>query len=42
MMLTGKTIRTDKAKKMGLVDQVVDAIGKSSIKSIVFPYLEGA
>lgn len=27
MMLTGKNIRPDKAKKMGLVDQVVDALG---------------
>jgi len=27
MMLTGKSIRADKAKKMGLVDQVVDSLG---------------
>ncbi|KAK3089072.1 hypothetical protein FSP39_000564 [Pinctada imbricata] len=27
MMLTGKNIKPDKAKKMGLVDQVVDAVG---------------
>ena len=28
MMLTGKTIKADKAKKMGLVDQVVQPLGK--------------
>ena len=28
MMLTGKNIRPDKAKKMGLVDQVVDELGQ--------------
>lgn len=27
MMLTGRNIRADKAKKMGLVDQVVDSLG---------------
>lgn len=27
MMLTGKTIRPDKAKKMGLVDSVIDPLG---------------
>ena len=27
MMLTGKTIRPDKAKKLGLVDLVVDPLG---------------
>lgn len=28
MMLTGRNIRADKAKKMGLVDQLVDPLGK--------------
>ena len=28
MMLTGKTIKADKAKKMGLVDQIVQPLGK--------------
>lgn len=28
MMLTGKTIRPDKAKKMGLVDQIIEPLGK--------------
>lgn len=27
MMLTGKTIRADKAKKLGLVDALVDPLG---------------
>ena len=27
MMLTGKNIRADKAKKMGLVDHLVDTLG---------------
>nr|XP_034958585.1 trifunctional enzyme subunit alpha, mitochondrial-like [Zootoca vivipara] len=27
MMLTGKNIRADRAKKMGLVDQLVDPLG---------------
>lgn len=29
MMLTGRNIRADKAKKMGLVDQVVDPLGQT-------------
>lgn len=28
MMLTGRTIRPDRAKKMGLVDLLVDPLGK--------------
>lgn len=28
MMLTGKTIHPDKAKKMGLVDQIIEPLGK--------------
>lgn len=28
MMLTGRNIRADKAKKMGLVDLLVDPLGK--------------
>ena len=28
MMLTGRNIRADKAKKMGLVDQLVDQLGR--------------
>lgn len=27
MMLTGKTVRTEKAKKLGLVDMVVNRLG---------------
>jgi len=27
MMLTGKVIRPDKARKLGLVDQLVDSLG---------------
>lgn len=30
MMLTGRNIRADRAKKMGLVDQLVDPLGESS------------
>lgn len=29
MMLTGRNIRADKAKKMGLVDQLVDPLGQT-------------
>lgn len=28
MMLTGRNIRADKAKKMGLVHQLIDPLGK--------------
>ena len=28
MMLTGKTIKADRAKRMGLVDQIVQPLGK--------------
>jgi enoyl-CoA hydratase/long-chain 3-hydroxyacyl-CoA dehydrogenase len=28
LMLTGKTVRPDKAKKIGLIDQVVDSLGR--------------
>ena len=31
MMLTGKNIKADKAKKMGLVDAVVDPLGKCKL-----------
>lgn len=30
MMLTGRNIRADKAKKMGLVDQLIDPLGKTT------------
>lgn len=29
MMLTGRNIRADRAKKMGLVDQLVDPLGQT-------------
>lgn len=32
MMLTGRNIRADKAKKMRLVDQLVDPLGKTLIQ----------
>ena len=32
MMLTGRNIRADKAKKMGLVHQLVDPLGKTCVK----------
>lgn len=31
MMLTGRNIRADKAKKMGLVDQLVDPLGEMNL-----------
>lgn len=31
MMLTGRNIRADKAKKMGLVDQLVDTLGEMNL-----------
>jgi enoyl-CoA hydratase/carnithine racemase len=31
MMLTGKNIRADKAKKMGLVDMLVSPLGMKSL-----------
>jgi len=45
MMLTGRNIRADKAKKMGLVNQLVDPLGKLSgitlncFKWVVFKYI---
>lgn len=30
MMLTGRNIRADKAKKMGLVDHLVDPLGNNT------------
>ena len=33
MMLTGKNIKPDKAKKMGLVDAVVDPVGKKTFSA---------
>lgn len=33
MMLTGKTIKAVKAKKLGLVDKVVESLGKSLIRN---------
>lgn len=38
MMLMGRNIKAAKAKKMGLVDLVVDPIGK--IKKILIPSVE--
>lgn len=38
-MLTGRNIRADKAKKMGLVHQLVDTLGNSVIFSFIFLYL---
>ena len=32
MMLTGRNIRADKAKKMGLVHQLVDPLGKTGVE----------
>ncbi|NWI12963.1 ECHA enzyme, partial [Crypturellus soui] len=42
MMLTGRSIRADKAKKMGLVDQVVDPLGPGlkSAEARTMEYLE--
>ncbi|XP_041358074.1 trifunctional enzyme subunit alpha, mitochondrial-like isoform X2 [Gigantopelta aegis] len=42
MMLTGKTIRADKAKKMGLVDQLIDPLGPgvASPEETTLAYLE--
>lgn len=34
MMLTGRNIRADKAKKMGLVHQLVDPLGKMFFSSM--------
>ena len=42
MMLTGKNIKSDKAKRMGLVDQLVKPLGMliclSYCKEYLFPY----
>ncbi|GAB1605375.1 hydroxyacyl-coenzyme A dehydrogenase, mitochondrial-like [Argonauta hians] len=42
MMLTGKTVKADKSKKMGLVDQVVDGLGPGlqSAEDGTLAYLE--
>lgn len=34
MMLTGRNIRADKAKKMGLVDRLVDPLGKELKRNV--------
>lgn len=34
MMLTGRNIRADKAKKMGLVDQLVDTLGEMNLDAL--------
>lgn len=34
MMLTGRNIRADRAKKMGLVDQLVDPLGQTGWLSV--------
>lgn len=40
MMLTGRNIRADKAKKMGLVHQLVDPLGTSAwnLYTIHYPH----
>ncbi|KAG8122959.1 putative Trifunctional enzyme subunit alpha protein [Naja naja] len=40
MMLTGRNIRADRAKKMGLVDQLVDPLGIKSPEERTMEYLE--
>ena len=39
MMLTGKNIRADKAKKMGFVDHVIDSVGLSFDHVILCVYI---
>ena len=34
MALTGKTLNAKKAKKVGLVDRVVDPLGKETFQSL--------
>ena len=35
MMLTGKTIKTRKAKSMGLVDATVEPLGERNLKEFI-------
>lgn len=39
MMLTGKTVRADKAKKLGIVDLLVEPLG-NDLKTVFFTFLQ--